>query len=127
MINNIIKTTIEMTKTDKIDITKFMMTIIIKIITIIITIIIINNTLIEIHMTETIIIIIEITIIIIIKKIIEMNGTSLKSMKNMILEGISLITLENSITIIILKIMIIIKEKVEAEVDLEIDNTHNRM
>ena len=78
-------------------------------------------------MTETIIIIIEITIIIIIKKIIEMNGTSLKSMKNMILEGISLITLENSITIIILKIMIIIKEKVEAEVDLEIDNTHNRM
>ena len=127
MINNIIKTTIEMTKTDKIDITKFMMTIIIKIITIIITIIIINNTLIEIHMTETIIIIIEITIIIIINKIIEMNGTSLKSMKNMILEGISLITLENSITIIILKIMIIIKEKVEAEVDLEIDNTHNRM
>ena len=126
MINNIIKTTIEMTKTDKIDITKFMMTIIIKIITIIITIIIINNTLIEIHMTETIIII-EITIIIIINKIIEMNGTSLKSMKNMILEGISLITLENSITIIILKIMIIIKEKVEAEVDLEIDNTHNRM
>ena len=127
MINNIIKTTIEITKTDKIDITKFMMTIIIKIITIIITIIIINNTLIEIHMTETIIIIIEITIIIIINKIIEMNGTSLKSMKNMILEGISLITLENSITIIILKIMIIIKEKVEAEVDLEIDNTHNRM
>ena len=126
MINNIIKTTIEITKTDKIDITKFMMTIIIKIITIIITIIIINNTLIEIHMTETIIII-EITIIIIINKIIEMNGTSLKSMKNMILEGISLITLENSITIIILKIMIIIKEKVEAEVDLEIDNTHNRM
>ena len=126
MINNIIKTTIEITKTDKIDITKFMMTIIIKILTIIITIIIINNTLIEIHMTETIIII-EITIIIIINKIIEMNGTSLKSMKNMILEGISLITLENSITIIILKIMIIIKEKVEAEVDLEIDNTHNRM
>ena len=126
MINNIIKTTIEMTKTDKIDITKFMMTIIIKIITIIITIIIINNTLIEIHMTETIIII-EITIIIIIKNIIEMIGTSLKSRKNMTLEGISLITLENSITIIILKIMIIIKEKVEAEVDLEIDNTHNRM
>lgn len=126
MINNIIKTTIEMTKTDKIDITKFMMTIIIKIITIITIIIIINNTLIEIHMTETIIII-EITIIIIIKNIIEMIGTSLKSRKNMTLEGISLITLENSITIIILKIMIIIKEKVEAEVDLEIDNTHNRM
>ena len=115
-----------MTKTDKIDITKFMMTIIIKIITLIITIIIINNILIEKHMTETIIII-EITIIIINKNIIEMIGTSLKSMKNMTLEGISLITQENSITIIILKIMIIIKEKVEAEVDLEIDNTHNRM
>lgn len=66
MKNNIIKTTIEMTKTDKIDnITKFiMMTILIKIIIITTTIIIINNTLIEITMTEIIIITIKIIIII---------------------------------------------------------------